>query len=121
MIDYKLAEQESKFADIIWENEPLRSSELVKLSEKIMHWKKSTTYTVLRRLCQRGIFQNKDSVVTSLITKNQFYAGQSRRFVEETFGGSLPKFIASFIGGKKLSSKQAEELIRLINENKGEH
>lgn len=119
-MDYRLAEQESRFADIIWDNEPLGSGELVSLSEEILNWKKSTTYTVLRRLCDRGLFKNEDSVITSNITRKQFYAGQSRRYVEDTFGGSLPKFIASFIGGKKLSHSQAEELIRLIREHRGE-
>lgn len=118
--NYRLAEQESKFSDLIWNNEPVSSTELVKLSEKTMGWKKSTTYTVLRRLCHRGIFINKDAVVSSLITREEFYAYQSRRYVEDTFGGSLPKFITSFIGGSKLSEKQAEELVRLINEHRKE-
>jgi BlaI family penicillinase repressor len=118
MADYKLAEQESKFADLIWDNEPIGSTELVKLSEEIMGWKKSTTYTILRRLCERGIFTNENTIVSSLITRNEFYAHQSRRYVEDTFGGSLPKFITSFIGGSKLSVKQAEELVRLINEHR---
>ena len=118
MTDYKLAEQESRFADLIWENEPITSTELVKLSEDVMQWKKSTTYTILRRLCERGIFKSENAVVTSLIKRDDFYAKQSRRYVEDTFGGSLPKFITSFIGGKKLSKKQAEELLRLIDEHK---
>jgi len=118
MIDYRLAEMESKFADLIWKNEPISSPELVRLSEEVMKWKKSTTYTILKRLCDRGIFKNEGAVVTSAISREDFFAGQSRRFVEDTFGGSLPRFLASFIGGKKLSDKQAEELMRLINEHK---
>ncbi len=118
MPDYRLAEQESKFADLIWDNEPIGSTELVKLSQRVMGWKKSTTYTVLRRLCARGIFANKNAIVFALISRSEFYARQSRRYVENTFGGSLPKFITSFFGGKKLSVKQAEELVRLINEHK---
>jgi predicted transcriptional regulator len=115
---YTLAETEEKFAELIWQNEPIGSGDLVKLSEKEMNWKKSTTYTVLKKLCEKGIFQNKDTVVSSLISRNEYYANQSIRFVEDTFGGSLPKFLTSFISGKKLSNHQAEELKRLIDEHK---
>ena len=118
MKEYKLAESEEKFAELIWQNEPIGSGDLVKLSEKEMNWKKSTTYTVLKKLCEKGIFQNKDTVVSSLISRNEYYANQSIRFVEDTFGGSLPKFLTSFISGKKLSNHQAEELKRLIDEHK---
>jgi predicted transcriptional regulator len=112
---YGLAETESKFADLIWSSEPINSTDLVKLSEREMKWKKSTTYTVLRRLCERGIFKIEDAVVMSLVSRDEFYAEQSRRFVEDTFGGSLPKFLTAFTGGKGLSDKQADELMRLIN------
>lgn len=118
MKKYKLAESEEKFAELIWQNEPIASGDLVKLSEKEMSWKKSTTYTVLKKLCEKGIFQNENSVVSSLITRDEYYAKQSRSFVEDTFGGSLPKFLAAFIGGKKLSKHQAEELKKLIDEHK---
>ncbi|MDR1134669.1 MAG: BlaI/MecI/CopY family transcriptional regulator [Clostridiales Family XIII bacterium] len=118
MVDYRLAEMESRFADLIWENEPINSTELVHLSQERMKWKKSTTYTILKRLCDRGIFKNEGAVVSAVISRAEFFAGQSQRFVEDTFGGSLPRFLASFIGGGKLSEKQAEELIRLINEHK---
>ena len=118
MADYRLAEMESRFADLIWENEPIGSSELVRLSAEVMNWKKSTTYTILKRLCDRGIFRNESAVVSSVISRDEFFAGQSRRFIEDTFGGSLPRFLASFIGGKKLSDKQAEELVSLINGHK---
>ena len=115
---YKLAEAEEKFAELIWENEPIGSGALVKLSEKEMNWKKSTTYTVLKKLCEKGIFRNENAMVSSLITKDEYYAKQSVRFVEDTFGGSLPKFLTAFIGGKKLSDHQAEELKKLIDEYK---
>ncbi len=118
MINYRLAEQESKFADLIWSHEPINSTELVRLSAEVMNWKKSTTYTILRRLCKRGIFKTEKAVVTANISRKDFYAGQSRRYVEDTFGGSLPRFIASFIGGRKLSEKQAEELVRLIDRHR---
>lgn len=118
MKTYRLAESEEKFAELIWQNEPIGSGDLVKLSEKEMNWKKSTTYTVLKKLCEKGIFQNKNAVVSSLISKDEYYAKQSVRFVEDTFGGSLPKFLTAFINGRKLSNHQAEELKRLIDDYK---
>ena len=119
MKDYQLGEQETRFAGLIWDNAPIKSPDLVKLASVVMKWKKSTTYTMLRRLCERGIFKNYDATVTVLMSRDEFYAGQSRKYVEDTFGGSLPRFITSFIGGKGLSEKQADELVRLINEHKG--
>lgn len=118
MNDYKLAQSEARFADLIWQYEPMGSGELVKLCEKELAWKKSTTYTVLKKLCEKGIFQNENAIVISLLKKDEFYARQSRHFVEDTFGGSLPKFLTAFIGGKKLSNRQAEELKKLIDEHK---
>jgi predicted transcriptional regulator len=115
---YKLTETEEKFANLIWQNEPIGSGDLVKLSEKEMNWKKSTTYTVLKKLCEKGIFQNENAVVSSLFSKDEYYSNQSIRFVEETFGGSLPKFLTAFIGGRKLSKNQVEELKRLIDGHK---
>ena len=90
----------------------------MKLCEKEMNWKKSTTYTVLKKLCDKGIFQNENAIVSSLITRDEYYAKQSIRFVEDTFGGSLPKFLTAFISSRKLSKQQAEELKRLIDEHK---
>ncbi|SDK09455.1 BlaI/MecI/CopY family transcriptional regulator [Natronincola ferrireducens] len=118
MNGYKLTESEEKFAELIWQNEPIGSGDLVKLCDKEMNWKKSTTYTVLKKLCEKGIFQNVNAVVSSLVTKDEYYAKQSIRFVEDTFGGSLPKFLTAFIGVKKLSKYQAEELKKLIDEHK---
>jgi len=118
MHDYNLGEQETKFANLIWDNAPINSTELVKLAAEAMGWKKSTTYTMLRRLCERGIFRNENAEVSVIQTRDTFYGGQSRVYVESTFGGSLPKFIASFIGGKGLSEKQADELVKLINQHK---
>lgn len=118
MKEYKLTESEEKFAELIWQKEPIASGDLVKLSEDEMNWKKSTTYTVLKKLCEKGIFQNENAVVSSLITKDKYYAKQSIRFVEDTFGGSLPKFLTAFMGGKKLSKHQAEELKKLIDAHK---
>lgn len=118
MADYKLGMIEARFADLIWSREPISSGELVKLCEKELNWKKSTTYTVLRRLCERGIFQNPDGTVTSLVTKQEFYAAQSEQFVEETFEGSLPQFVAAFTSRKKLSEKEIAQIQKLIEENR---
>jgi predicted transcriptional regulator len=120
MGDYKLAEIETKFVELIWAEEPINSGDLVKLCEKKLNWKKSTTYTVLRRLCQRGILQNDRSMVTSLIKKEELQAIQSNQFVKDIFDGSLPKFVAAFSKNKKLSNKEIDELQKLINEYKEE-
>lgn len=109
---------ETRFAEMIWQREPISSTELVKLAAKELDWKKSTTYTVLRRLCERGIFQNQDGTVTSLISKQDFFAVQSEKFVEETFSGSLPAFLAAFTTRKKLSDTEINELQKLIDKNR---
>ena len=109
---------ETRFAEIIWQREPISSTELVKLAAKELEWKKSTTYTVLRRLCERGIFQNQDGTVTSKISREDFYAVQSEQFVEETFSGSLPAFLAAFTTRKKLSDREIAELQALIDQNR---
>ncbi|MFB0918867.1 MAG: BlaI/MecI/CopY family transcriptional regulator [Clostridiaceae bacterium] len=114
----RLGEAEERFAKIIWDKEPLGSGDLVKIAESELGWQKSTTYTVLKKLCDRGIFKNENATVTSLISKDEYYRDQSVMFVEDTFGGSLPKFLTSFIGGGKLSKKQAEELKHLIDEHR---
>lgn len=115
MEEIKLAAVESCFADIIWQHEPLASGELVKLCEKELSWKKSTTYTVLKKLCERGIFQNENGVVSSKIGRDQFYSLQSERFVENTFHGSLPAFVAAFVSRKALSPDEVAELRRMID------
>lgn len=118
MEDLRLGFVESQFADIIWQNEPLSSRELVQLCEEKLQWKKSTTYTVLKKLCERGIFQNNDSVVSSLISKAEFFSMQSEKFVEESFGGSLPAFIAAFTARKSLSTEEIAEIHRMIESAK---
>ncbi len=118
MAEYRLGEVEMKFADIIWENEPIASGELVKLSEQKLKWKKSTTYTILKRLCEREIFKNKDGVVTSLISKEQFQLKKGEAFLDENYGGSLPSFVAAFASRKKLSKKDIESLKKIIDESK---
>ena len=118
MIEYKLGDVEMKFADIIWENEPLSSGQLVKLCEEILQWKKSTTYTILRRVCDRGLFRNEDGMVTSDVSKMEFLSNKSEQFVEETFQGSLPGFIAAFTSQRKLSDEEVEELKKIIERSR---
>ncbi len=118
MTEYTLGSAESIFADIIWENEPLSSSELSKRSEQELGWKKTTSFTVLKRLCNKGLFQNEKGTVTSLVSREDFYARQSEQYVEENFNGSLPAFIAAFTKNKSLSAEEVTALKRLINEFK---
>ena len=118
MSELRMGAIESRFANMIWENEPVPSPELVKLAERELNWKKSTTYTVLKRLCERGIFQNQGGVVTSLISRADFYAVRSEKFVEETFSGSLPAFLAAFTTRKKLSEEEIAELQALIDQSR---
>ena len=115
MSEKKMGLLESKFADFIWNNEPIASGQLVKIAEKELSWKSTTSYTVLKRLCERGIFQNQGGTVTSLISRDEFYALQSERFVEETFDGSLPAFLAAFGSRKKMSDAEIEDLKKIID------
>lgn len=119
MAEYKLGEVESVFADIIWKNEPLSSRRLAELAEERLHWKRTTTYTILKRLCDRGLFQNSGGEVTSLVSREEFYALQSQQFVESTFQGSLPAFLAAFSSRKKLTESEIDELQRLIDAMRG--
>lgn len=115
MEDFRLGVVETRFAELIWAHEPLTSGELVKLCAKELEWKKSTTYTVLKKLCDRGIFQNQDGVVTSILSQKEFQSRQSRRFVEDTFSGSLPAFIAAFAEGGELTDQELLEIRRMID------
>lgn len=114
MDETRLGAVEARFADLIWERAPIPSGELVKVCQEALGWKKSTTYTMLRRLCQRGLFENRESVVRTLVTREEFYARQSQRFVEETFQGSLPAFLAAFTSRKELKESEVAELEKLI-------
>lgn len=114
MKDMKLGTIESRFAAIIWHNEPLTTAELIRLCSRELGWKRTTAYTVLKRLSDRGLFQNRNGTVSSLISEQDFYARQSEQFVEDTFGGSLPAFFAAFTARKKLSSKEISEIRELI-------
>ena len=119
MSDFKIGSAESRFADLIWQNEPVSSGQLAKLGEAEFRWKKTTSFTVLKRLCDRGIFQNRGGVVTALISREEFYARHSEQYVEETFGGSLPAFLAAFGTRKKLDDKEIEELKKVIEGMRG--
>lgn len=115
MEDTRLGVVEGRFADIIWQHEPLTSGELVKLCRDELEWKKSTTYTVLKKLCDKGIFQNQNGMITSLVSKQELHAAQSRKFVDDTFEGSLPAFIAAFATQKSLSQGEIAEIRRMID------
>ena len=119
MADWKLGAVEAKFADLIWAGEPMPSAQLARRAEEVLDWKKSTTYTVLKRLCQRGIFQNEGGMVTALLSREEFYARQSEEFVAESFDGSLPAFLTAFTRRKKLSQEEILQLQKLIDENRG--
>ena len=116
MEQFKLGEMEQKFADIIWECQPISSGELVKICETKLSWKKSTTYTMLKRLCQRNIFENKNGVVISLMSKEDFSVSQGEEFLNESFSGSLPMFLTAFTKRKKISEKEMLEIKKLIDE-----
>ncbi len=111
-----LGEAERRFADLIWRNAPLASAALVRLAEEDLGWKKSTTYTVLKRLCEKGLFKNEGGTVRVLQTREAFAAAQSEQFVEETFSGSLPAFLAAFSARKKLTRREVEALQKLIDD-----
>ncbi|MGN0161044.1 MAG: BlaI/MecI/CopY family transcriptional regulator [Lachnospiraceae bacterium] len=119
-MEIELGEIQEQFAKIIWENEPIASGKLVKIADERLGWKKSTTYTVLRKLCEKGLFQNNDGIVTSVISNIEFDRAKSHKFVNDNFEGSLPSFIAAFTGRKKLSKKEADEIQKMIDRFKGE-
>lgn len=115
MNDWKLGTVESRFADLIWHNAPLSSGTLAKFAAEALGWKKTTSFTVLKRLCDRGIFQNDSGTVTALISREEFYARQSEEYVQESFDGSLPAFLVAFGSRKKLTDEEIEELQRVID------
>ena len=115
MDNLRLAEGEYRFACIVWENEPLPSGKLVELSQAQLGWKKSTTYTVLKKLVDRGVLRNENAVVTAAIPKEEVLREESRAVVERAFEGSLPSFLAHFMGGRTLSDAEADELKAVID------
>ena len=114
MADMRLGPVESRFAELIWDGEPISSTELVHLAERELEWKKSTTYTVIKRLTERGVVKTEDAVVTALVSRDEVQRAESRAFVERNFSGSLPGFLNAFVGGRGLSAEEAEELRRMI-------
>ena len=118
MENLNLGEMETRFAELIWANAPIASGELVKLCERELEWKKSTTYTVLKKLCERGLLKNENSTVTVLAPREAVDSQAAEAFVDRTFGGSLPGFLTAFMGGRKLSNEEAEDLKRLIDAHK---
>ena len=114
----RLSYGEARFLDVIWASEPVPSGRLVELCREKLGWKKSTTYTRLRLLAEKGYVKNEDTVVTSLLSREEVQAAESAYVVAETFSGSLPGFLVSFLGGKTISAEEAEELKKLIDEHK---
>lgn len=119
MSDLRMGTAEARFADIIWEKEPITSGQLAKLGLAEFNWKKTTSHTVLKRLCERGLFKNEGGLVTSLISRDEYYARHSEAYVQETFGGSLPAFLAAFGTRKQLSDSEVDELKQLIDAMRG--
>lgn len=119
MGELRMGTAEAKFADIIWDNEPISSGDLAKLANQEFEWKKTTSFTVLKRLCERGLFQNQNGTITSLISKEDFYARHSELYVEEAFGGSLPAFLTAFGTRKKLTDREIDEIQKIIDSMRG--
>ncbi len=119
MIDMELGAVQERFADLVWANEPVGSGELVKICEKELNWKKPTTYTVLRKLCEKGLLQNQNGIVSSLISKEAFYSAKSEQIIADSYQGSLPSFIAAFISRKKLTKQEADEIQKMIDTFRG--
>ncbi len=120
MSTLRMGVAEARFADVIWENEPITSGQLAKIGATDFNWKKTTSHTVLKRLCERGLFINENGMVTSLISREEYYARHSEQYVEENFGGSLPSFLAAFTTGKTFSREEIEELQKVIENMKEE-
>lgn len=114
MAEIQLGVIEARYADIIWEREPVTSSELVKLTAVEFNWKRTTAHNVLRRLIDKGLFKNENGTVTSVISRDEFYSLHSKQYVEDTFAGSLPAFIAAFMQSSKITAKEAEEIRKMI-------
>ncbi|MHC1719768.1 MAG: BlaI/MecI/CopY family transcriptional regulator [Clostridiaceae bacterium] len=115
----KLCESEYRFATIVWDNQPISSGDLVALCNEQLGWKKSTTYTVLKKLCERGFLKNENSKVFSLVEREKVQKYESEQFINRSFGGSLPKFLTAFLGNKKINEREAEELKKIIDTYKG--
>lgn len=112
----KVFESEYRFCLILWEHEPVKSTELVRLCEQELGWKKATTYTVIKRLSERGVIKSEDAVVTSLVSKQEVQKAEMEEMVEKTFEGSLPAFVAAFASHAKLKEEDAKRLMKMIDE-----
>lgn len=115
MMDFELGAVQARFADLVWAHEPISSGDLVKICERELNWKKPTTYTVLRKLSEKGLLQNENGVVTTLISREDFYSAKSEQIIDESYKGSLPSFIAAFTSKKKLTSQEVDEIQRMID------
>lgn len=115
MEEMRLGAVEARFADIVWQNAPMSTRELVTLCERVLSWKRTTTYTVLKKLCDRGLFHTESSTVSVLVTREEFYAMQSEKFVEDSYGGSLPAFIAAFASRRRPSEQEITEIRHMID------
>ena len=113
--DMEIGEVQQRFANLVWDHEPIPSGQLVKLCEQELNWKKPTTYTVLRKLCEKGLFRNEDGLVSAVLTREQFASRRSEQFVDNAFHGSLPAFVAAFTAQKGLSAREAEEIQQMID------
>ena len=119
MKEYHLGEMEARFAGLIWDKEPLSSRSLAELAQELLNWKRTTTYTVLKRLCDRGLFQNQNGTVTSLVSREEFNAHRTEEFIEDAFNGSLPAFLTAFGSRRKLTDAQIDELQSIIDGMRG--
>lgn len=115
MAEIQLGVIEARYADMIWEHEPVTSSELVKMTAVEFNWKRTTAHNVLRRLIDKGLFRNDNGVVTAVVSREEFYSRQSRKYVQDSFAGSLPAFIAAFMQGSRITADEAEAIRRLID------
>lgn len=120
MVNINLCESDFRVASIVWDNEPLRSGDLVRLCKEKFGWKKSTTYTVLKKLCEKGVLQNEKSIVTALVGREEVQKYESEKLMQKAFDGSIPQFIAAFMGDRKMSEKEAEEIKLVIDRYKEE-
>lgn len=116
----KLCDSDYRFMLIVWEHAPINSGELVKLCNEKLGWKKSTTYTTIKKLCEKGYIQNENAIVSVLYEKERVQMEESEYFVERTFGGSLPQFLTAFLGGKKISAEEGEKIKQLIDQHSEE-
>ena len=119
MKDFELGAIQERFADIVWAHEPIASGELAKICEKELSWKRPTTYTVLRKLCEKGLLQNKDGIVVSLVPREEFYSAKSEQIIEDSYRGSLPAFIAAFTAQNKITDEEADAIQKMIDAARG--